>query len=150
MTEKRCLYCKEIFTPHPRKGNKQETCGKPECRKKRKRETDRKWRKANPQWSQERRGKVRAWAKQHPDYWKQYRDDNPEYVEENRRQTKERMRARRQVFAKQDVIRTSPIESLKAIQAIKWQKTFAKQDVIRLQLDGVLAFLITRECLQNQ
>jgi hypothetical protein len=124
MSEKHCLYCKEIFTPHPRKGNKQETCGKPECRKKRKREADRKWRKANPQWSQRQCGKMRAWAKQYPDYWKQYRDNNPEYVEENRRQSKERMRARRQVFAKQDVI---------------W-----------LQLEGVLAFLITQECLQNQ
>ena len=149
MTQKRCLYCKEIFTPHPRKGNKQETCGKPPCRKKRKRETDKKWRAANPEREKERRGRVRAWAKK-CNYWKEYRNDNPEYAEENRRQTKERMREARQMFAKQDLIRVSPIGSLKAIQALKWQKMFAKQDVIPRQVEGILGFLVAKECLQNQ
>lgn len=150
MSQKHCLYCKEIFIPHPRKGDKQETCGKPECRRKRKRETDRKWRAANPTWVKERRSKIRAWAQSYPDYWVDYRSRHPRYVEENRRQTKERVRTRRQMFAKQDVIRSSPIESLRAIQSVRWQKAFAKQDVIRLQLEGILGYLIVRECLQNQ
>jgi len=52
---KPCAICRVWFIPNPRLGARQRTCGKSECRKARKRETQRVWAKANPDYLPGRR-----------------------------------------------------------------------------------------------
>jgi len=49
MTKKRpCCICRRWFQPDPRIGARQCTCGAEECQRKRRAQTNRRWRKANP------------------------------------------------------------------------------------------------------
>ena len=41
---KKCPYCKAQFTPNPRVGERQITCGKPACKAALKSDNNRKWR----------------------------------------------------------------------------------------------------------
>lgn len=143
--KKHCLYCGVYFVPDPRTHNFQKACQRPQCRRERKRQVDRSWRKRNSEWFECRRPKVRQWAKDYPAYWKRYRASHHGYTRKNRAQSRQRMRQRRQLFAKQDAIRCHPVGYLKDIQHIGQQKTFAKQDAIKLQVESILVFLMARE-----
>lgn len=45
---KRCLFCGRYFTPDHRVNDKQKSCGRPECRKARKKAAQESWVKKNP------------------------------------------------------------------------------------------------------
>ena len=47
---KKCPYCKAQFTPNPRVGERQITCGKPVCKAALKSDNNRKWRQRNPDY----------------------------------------------------------------------------------------------------
>lgn len=44
-----CCICGKRFEPHPRLGDRQRTCGRDECQKRRRSENSRKWRTLNPE-----------------------------------------------------------------------------------------------------
>jgi hypothetical protein len=52
---KPCAVCDAWFTPHPRLGNRQHTCGRQECRKEWHRRSCRKWHKAKPDYDRHTR-----------------------------------------------------------------------------------------------
>jgi hypothetical protein len=81
--QKRCPYCLRLFIPDPRRKERQATCGRQECRRKRKRQSDKQWRSQHPDYfhgiyqQQEEAYGTRA------EYKKQYRRQNPDYVRRN-------------------------------------------------------------------
>ncbi|MBT7716312.1 MAG: hypothetical protein HN745_31695 [Deltaproteobacteria bacterium] len=80
---KKCPYCKTQFTPHPKVGNRQITCGEPACKTDLKSDNNGKWRQKNPDYHRDY-PRVKGWLEQKPGYLKGYRESHPEYVEKNR------------------------------------------------------------------
>ena len=80
---KKCPYCKTQFTPHPKVGKRQITCGKPACKAALKSDNNRKWRQRNPDYHCDY-PRVKDCLEQKPEYLKKYRESHPEYVEKNR------------------------------------------------------------------
>ena len=70
----KCLNCNELFLPHPRSAKRQRFCGKPDCRKASKRESQKAWlaKPGNQDYFHDAKNaeRVRDWQKEHPDYWK--------------------------------------------------------------------------------
>lgn len=110
--------CGDLFVPDVRTRGLQKVCGKPACRRERKRLADTRWRSANPGYRDQ--DKMRRWAEEYPNYWLAWRAAHPAYVERNRQQTRERVRASRliegiltfltlrEVFAKPKTIDSIP------------------------------------------
>src|SRR3974390_1761750 len=69
-----CLHCKELFLPDYRNAQRQRYCLKAECRKARKRESQRAWlaKPENQNYFRDDKNaeRVRHWQKEHPGYWK--------------------------------------------------------------------------------
>ena len=70
----KCLNCKELFLPDCRNVNRQCYCLKADCRKARKRESQRGWlaKPENQNYFRDEANsqRVRDWQKEHPGYWK--------------------------------------------------------------------------------
>lgn len=96
MKRKHCFYCKELFSSDPRQKGNQITCGKPECQKQRRRENSRRWRKINEDYGKKRYPFVKEWFNNHPGYLKNYRQNNPDYVQANRQEQKKRDKKRKE------------------------------------------------------
>ena len=89
---RRCQFCGELFDSDPRTKGKQRYCSKKACQSKRQRQNEKAWRLNNPDCLQEQYERSRIWHKSHPDYNRQRRKNYPELLQENRSQTKARMR----------------------------------------------------------
>lgn len=142
MKTRHCLICGDVFIPDARTRVFQKACGKEFCRRARKKLADRKWRAKNPGYSSGRAGKMRAWAREYPRYWQDYRAAHPDYTQRNRDQTRERMRASRRVFAKQDAMRRDPVGYLSLLRP---PAVFVKQDAMAGSIDGIVTYLVDRE-----
>lgn len=71
---KTCPYCFIEFTPHPKVGDRQVCCGRESCKRQRKKDADRKWRKKNPDYFKCRyQTYIKPWLEKHPGYLKDYR-----------------------------------------------------------------------------
>ena len=106
--QKRCKCCRELFQPDARTKGKQRYCSKPECQSKRQRQNEKDWRRRNPECVEYQYQQTRQWNNAHPDYSRQRRIENPQFLKYNRNQTLHRMqkiRAKR-VFDKSKVILT--------------------------------------------
>ena len=83
----------------------------------------------------------RAWARENSAYWLTYRTEHPNYVEENRKRTKERKRDRRRRsaakdgFAKMDSIGDfSSVPSGTYLLVPRDEEKFAKMDSIMVKI----------------
>ena len=141
MLIKECERCAKDFETDPRVGNDQRVCALEICQRWRAAQAKRHWRQCNRDYyaGPERRQGMRAWAEARG-YWADYRRKHPEVAERNRAATRERMRQRRALFAKQDTIRRDPVGYLKELHA---GVLFAKQDTIAGCIEGVLTYLET-------
>lgn len=54
-----CLVCSQVFTPHPRAGGRQKTCGSPECQRERHRRNCADWHRRNEGYDRARRATAR-------------------------------------------------------------------------------------------
>lgn len=136
---KECERCEEDFEADPRVGNNQRVCGRKICQRWRAAQAKRRWRECNRGYyaGPERRQGMRSWAEARG-YWADYRRKHPAVVERNRAATRERMKQRRALFAKQDMIRRDPVGYLKKLHT---GILFAKQDTMVGCMDGVLTYL---------
>jgi len=94
MGERRCGYCLTIFQPskfQPR----QTVCGEAACQLKRRTDYHRKKIASDPEYRLGCRDSLRKWRASNPDYWKQYRQNNPAAVEHNRGQQRLRDQKRK-------------------------------------------------------
>ena len=144
--KKRCRVCLDWYRPDPRTRGIQKACGKPACRRERKRLADAGWRAKNKDYDAARRGKKCSWAAAYPDYWKIYRASHPDYVQRNREHTRERRKASRRMFANQDAIGRDPVGFLEGLRP---EGMFANQDAMRRPIDGILTFLVQKEAFAN-
>lgn len=71
--QKRCVYCGRYYRPDPRARRQQKSCTDPTCRAKRKRESQRRWVEANPDYFKGRYVNVKEWRKKYPDYQRLWR-----------------------------------------------------------------------------
>lgn len=71
--QKRCLFCGRFFRPDKHVGNRQKSCKRSGCQKKRCQIQQEKWRKANPDYFQGRYEYLREWRKANPGYQKRWR-----------------------------------------------------------------------------
>jgi hypothetical protein len=139
MEERRCAACGKAFRPSARVRD-QKYCGEEECRRTRRRC----WQRAKRQDADYRDNQARAqrvWAGEHSGYWRAYRWGHPEYAEENRKQTKQRVRDRRQRgagtsgFAKMDSIGIfSAVPSGTYLLVPQDEEKFAKMDSIMVEI----------------
>lgn len=135
-SKKRCSYCRSWFRPDPRVGDRQKSCPRKSCRKKRHDGAHAAWLKDNPDAYQGRYCNVRAWLDRHPGYLHGYRAAHPEYVKadnEKRRERRQREKERRADI--QDERLHREIGSIRDLEGADIQ------DTIRLQIEGILGFL---------
>ncbi len=69
-----CLGCSDDFIPRNRK---QRYCKKPECQKKRKAEWQKKKVQTDPEYRENQKLSNKKWLCNNPDYWRNYRQNNP-------------------------------------------------------------------------
>ncbi len=91
---RRCPFCRRLFTPDPRVGERQKTCGEEECRHEQKRQSNEQWRSRHPDYFQGMYPHQKETYGTRAEYKKRYRKKNPEYVRRNAAFVKE-YRARR-------------------------------------------------------
>jgi hypothetical protein len=76
--QKRCACCGRIFMPDRRVGARQKTCSAA-CRNIRKSESNKRFRRNNPEYWQGRYEVVKAWRAEHPDYQREWRKRQKEH-----------------------------------------------------------------------
>jgi hypothetical protein len=103
MAKKRCLFCRQWFSPYVPQAARQQICGRLSCKRQLKRTLDRAWvRQRDFIWRRKRRGRVRAWAAKR-NYWPWYRKENPAYAaRDNKRRARSLRRQRWGCSAKQE------------------------------------------------
>jgi hypothetical protein len=104
--QRRCPQCRRLFTPDPRLKERQVTCGRQECRRSRKRQSDEEWRSQHPDYFQSTYQQQKDAYGTRAEYKKQYRRQNPEYVRRNAAFVK-KYRERRRKEQSEDVSPTS-------------------------------------------
>jgi hypothetical protein len=110
MESKRCRYCKRLFIPDPRVGERQKSCGDPLCQKAHKVETNARWRGRNLDYFKNDYPRVKEWLDHHPGYLKEYRESHPEYVKKNREAQRIRDRSKKLRLDIQAEIKRQAIE----------------------------------------
>lgn len=83
LRRRRCPFCRRWYHPNPRLSRRQQTCGRPECRRQHRRKSNQQWRAKNPDYfrgaypCQKEKYGTRA------DYMRLYRQQHPDYVRRN-------------------------------------------------------------------
>lgn len=80
---RRCPYCKRLFVPNPRVGDRQRTCGREPCCQEHKRRYDNHWRKKHPDYFRGSYPQQKQLYGTRAAYKRQYRKDHPDYVRRN-------------------------------------------------------------------
>ncbi len=109
MARKRCKCCRCLFTLTKRNPD-QMYCSKPDCQKARKRRWQKMKMLEDEAYRLNQKDAQRRWTEKTPDYWKNYRENNPDYTLTNRKKQQRRNRCRRATqsifreFAKMDAL----------------------------------------------
>jgi hypothetical protein len=85
----RCIACGKTFTARAQ-SPQQSYCSNAPCQRERRRLWQREKRREDPDYRADQVQAHKAWLARHPDYWRQYREAHPEYVEQNRTQQRAR------------------------------------------------------------
>ena len=103
MEKKTCNACGRLFTARPQTPH-QTYCTHPECQRERRRRWQQQKRQGDSDYRDNDIRNSKTWALENPRYWKQYRDDNPDYVGRNRNLQQQRNQKQRSaVIANEDV-----------------------------------------------
>ncbi len=148
IAKKRCEFCHEWFSPHPRTARFQRSCAKPGCRKKRSTSAVRRWWAQNPGYNKGRGPKIRDWAKAYPSYWQKYRKEHPDYAKKER-QRRCSAHKRTKNAAKQNAISQFSLEKLESIRNLE-PLSAAKQNTIHRRVNGILDYLFWKESIAKQ
>jgi hypothetical protein len=127
MPQPRCPHCGKWFIPELGKGQRQKTCGAAECRQAHKQALNRRWWADNPACRQARVDKIRD-RRRRIGYYDDYRRRNAKYVERNRVQTRERMRALRSQRKQDAGILANPLKYLEGL-GVGAEGLFATQEL---------------------
>ena len=79
----RCVHCRRRFVPNPR-AKTQQFCANKTCQRARNAQWHRAKMATAPDYRANQRDCQQRWAAQHPQYWRQYRQQRADYRERNR------------------------------------------------------------------
>jgi hypothetical protein len=108
--QKRCVYCGRYFVPDRRVAERQKSCKKPECRRKRKKESQRRWVEANPGYFEGRYEYVKQWRQKNPDYQKRWRSGRRHEIQDK-------------------IPPSKPLVTLRFVVPVKWFKGEIKDEI---------------------
>ena len=91
MQKKKCEACGRRFQPRPQTPN-QAYCADLACQRIRRLRWQLDKRKTDPDYAENQARAQQAWRLRNGDYWKNYRADHPNYVEQNRKNQRDRSR----------------------------------------------------------
>lgn len=121
--QKRCEFCGRFFTVDRRLGTRQRSCGRPECRRARKRASQAAWLKKNPDYFKGRSDNTRQWRHAHPGY---------------------QQRRRQKIHEIQDSIDSpSPMKSVRLLIPAKWFKDEIQDTRVTLTLLDSTTYIST-------
>lgn len=83
MENRWCNACGQLFSPSP-KVPRQSYCPDPDCQRERRRLWQQARRRSDPDYLDNQIKAQKAWGRRHPDYWRAYRAEHPDYAERNR------------------------------------------------------------------
>lgn len=89
MDKRWCSACGEAFEPRPQ-SPRQLYCAKTACQQSRKRLWQKTKRKTDQDYCDNQAQAQSNWRREHPDYWRSYRETHPEYTKVNRQQQRQR------------------------------------------------------------
>ena len=150
---KTCCICSASFIPHRKLGDRQKTCGDPECQRTLKRNNDARWRQNNPHYTRNDYPRVKAWLDQYPEYLKRYRQDHLEYVQKNRDAQRRRDRQRKVRLDIQAKLNRQPSEIVEQSKSISTVSHLDIQDefILKpLEITFLLSRLMHFPCLAIQ
>lgn len=102
MTAKKCVCCGQSFEARPQVPN-QSYCSDPACQQARRQLWQRNKMRTDPDYRENQRHSQRAWLERNPQYWRNYRGANPQYVDRNRIRQRKRDKRRQDIdLAKMD------------------------------------------------
>jgi hypothetical protein len=101
-------HCSRILDPDPRVKN-QRYCGEKDCQRARKRQWQKDKLAADPDYRANQRDCQIEWHRQHPGYYKKYRQEHPRYSERNNLLQSCR-NAKARVIAKMDTLESAPFK----------------------------------------
>ncbi len=127
--QKRCVYCGRYFVPDRRVGDRQKSCKKLECRRKRKKESQRRWVEANPGYFEGRYEYLKEWRQQNPDYQR-------------------RWRAGRRAEIQDEMPPPKPLLTLRLVVPVRWFKGEI-QDEIRFVRQCGCGFFVSGDRMQD-
>jgi len=81
-SKRKCRYCRRVFTPDPRVGDRQVCCQSQDCKKERKGISQKRWCRRNPDYFHGRYGELRLWRERNPGYQKSWRRKRSEIQDE--------------------------------------------------------------------
>ncbi|MGR3218555.1 MAG: hypothetical protein ACUZ8H_01890 [Candidatus Anammoxibacter sp.] len=79
--QNRCMCCGLYFRPDNRVGDRQKSCKRDRCQKKRQKIQQKKWRAANKDYFKGRYEYVKQWRKAHPKYQKELREQKADKIQ---------------------------------------------------------------------
>ncbi|MBP8898423.1 MAG: hypothetical protein QG660_1535 [Pseudomonadota bacterium] len=89
MEFRQCQACQAPFRPRPQIAE-QRFCSAAACQRERRRRWQATRRQNDPDYRENQKRVQKAWAEHHPNYWRDYRREHPEYTERNRAQQRQR------------------------------------------------------------
>lgn len=82
MKQKRCRYCGRYFIPDKRVGDRQKSCSRAECKRKRKQESQASWSRKNPGYFKGRYENTKAWLARNKGYLQRRRHKRKDIQDE--------------------------------------------------------------------
>lgn len=89
MGKKRCVACGTYFQIRPQVPH-QTYCSASACQRQRRQEWQRRKLQTDVDHRDNKSRAQQTWSQKNPNYWRQYRESHPDYVETNRRKQRER------------------------------------------------------------
>ena len=103
---RRCPFCHRLFIPNSRVKERQNTCGRQDCRREQKRQLDERWRSQNRDYFRGMYPQQKQVYGTRAEYRRRYRKEHPDYVQRNAAFVK-KCKARRQKTESERVSSTS-------------------------------------------
>lgn len=136
MEEIPCYSCGHFFVPNPRNKN-QRYCGKARCQKARKAAWQRNKMAIDPDYRADQKLSRQKWARSHPDYWRNYRKQNPQITDRNRilqRIRNKRRLKQKPLIAKMDASKRFPFKAFGQFYLVP---VIAKMDPVKVKMYSV-------------